>query len=347
MSRIIIFLFSLCFTSSVYAQEIIDTAHVRLSGRNVIGSVSRPSFTTNSEGVVVVQIKVNQYGNVVEALAGVDGTTIPDKGLWNAARIAAMKTNFNMSAEAVPLQIGTITYSYKRTETNDDSSFQDNKSLVFTPVKEIVEAEGHESYMIKAKYVKTYDLSKLIILVEEDDYIIPIQLVKNDLGAEKRFLSLNLKAGDVLFIRGSRNKIFVDYEYYYGLIGSTILKVEVTNSKNESHSVSKSDSVPFQLVEEKPSFKGGDANEFSKWVNSRLVYPESAKKKGVEGRVTVQFTIKADGSMSNVAVLRGIDDALDAEAVRVVSSSPKWKPGRNRDRSVDVTYTFPVIFQLR
>lgn len=107
------------------------------------------------------------------------------------------------------------------------------------------------------------------------------------------------------------------------------------------------EAIPFQLVEQKPSFNGGDANEFSKWVNSRLVYPEIAKENGVQGRVTLQFTVEADGRVTNVRVLRGVDESLDKEAVRVVSSSPKWKPGRQRDRAVKVTYTFPVIFQLR
>ena len=107
------------------------------------------------------------------------------------------------------------------------------------------------------------------------------------------------------------------------------------------------EAIPFQLVEQKPSFNGGDANEFSKWFNSRLVYPEIAKENGVQGRVTLQFTVEADGRVTNVRVLRGVDESLDKEAVRVVSSSPKWKPGKQRDRAVKVTYTFPVIFQLR
>ncbi len=107
------------------------------------------------------------------------------------------------------------------------------------------------------------------------------------------------------------------------------------------------EAIPFQLVEEKPSFNGGDANEFSKWVNSKLVYPEIAKENGVQGRVTLQFTVEANGAVTNVKVLRGVDSSLDKEAVRVVSSSPKWKPGKQRDRAVKVTYTFPVIFQLR
>lgn len=105
--------------------------------------------------------------------------------------------------------------------------------------------------------------------------------------------------------------------------------------------------IPFAFVEEKPKFQGGDANSFSKWVNSKLVYPEIAKENGVQGRVTLQFTVGTDGSVSNVTVLRGVDPSLDKEAVRIVSSSPKWTPGRQRERPVKVTYTFPVIFQLR
>ncbi len=107
------------------------------------------------------------------------------------------------------------------------------------------------------------------------------------------------------------------------------------------------EAIPFQLVEEKPSFRGGDANAFSKWVNERLVYPEIAKENGVQGRVMLQFTVNPDGTVSNVRVLRGVDPSLDKEAVRVVASSPKWTPGKQRDRAVKVTYTFPVIFQLR
>jgi len=107
------------------------------------------------------------------------------------------------------------------------------------------------------------------------------------------------------------------------------------------------EAIPFAFVEEKPKFQGGDANTFSKWVNSKLVYPEIAKENGVQGRVTLQFTVNTDGSVSNVIVLRGVDSSLDKEAVRIVSSSPKWTPGRQRERPVKVTYTFPVIFQLR
>ncbi|MBR1705627.1 MAG: energy transducer TonB [Bacteroidales bacterium] len=107
------------------------------------------------------------------------------------------------------------------------------------------------------------------------------------------------------------------------------------------------DELPYVVVEQKPTFQGGEANAFSKWVNSHLVYPEVAKEIGVQGRVILQFTVDTDGRVINVKVLRGADETLDREAVRVVSSSPKWVPGRQHDRAVRVSYTFPVIFQLR
>ncbi len=126
------------------------------------------------------------------------------------------------------------------------------------------------------------------------------------------------------------------------------LGVEIMDYVEEvQEEVIEEEAIPFQIVEVKPSFQGGDANAFSKWVAANLVYPEIAKENGVSGRVMLQFTVNPNGKISDVKVLRGVDASLDKEAVRVVSSSPKWEPGRQRDRAVKVTYTFPVIFQLR
>ncbi|MBQ0044210.1 MAG: energy transducer TonB [Bacteroidales bacterium] len=144
------------------------------------------------------------------------------------------------------------------------------------------------------------------------------------------------------------DEIQVDDDMFMNLEDNDNLGVEISDYVEEvEEEVIEEEAIPFQLVEEKPSFNGGDANEFSKWVNGRLQYPEIAKENGVQGRVTLQFTVETDGRVTNVKVLRGVDPSLDAEAVKVVSSSPKWKPGKQRDRAVRVTYTFPVIFQLR
>lgn len=104
--------------------------------------------------------------------------------------------------------------------------------------------------------------------------------------------------------------------------------------------------IPFSIVEDKPAFRGGDANTFTKWVYDNIVYPELAIENGIQGRVTVQFTIDKDGSVKDVHVLRGADSTLDKEAVRVISKSPKWSPGKQRGKAVKVKYTFPIIFKL-
>ena len=107
------------------------------------------------------------------------------------------------------------------------------------------------------------------------------------------------------------------------------------------------DAVPFSEIEVKPGFNGGDANEFSKWVNSHLSYPEQAKADKVQGRVVIQFVVGADGVVRDAKILRGVREDLDTEALRVISASPKWEPGRQNGEAVPVTYTFPIVFQLR
>ena len=143
------------------------------------------------------------------------------------------------------------------------------------------------------------------------------------------------------------DEIELEDDMFMNLEDNANLGVEIMDYVEVQEEAVEEEAIPFQLVEEKPSFNGGDANMFSKWVNERLVYPEIAKENGVQGRVTLQFTVEKDGRVTKVKVLRGVDPSLDKEAVRVVSMSPKWKPGKQRDRAVPVTYTFPVIFQLR
>lgn len=142
--------------------------------------------------------------------------------------------------------------------------------------------------------------------------------------------------------------IMVDDDLFINLEDNANLGVELVDYIEViDEDVTGEEALPFILVEVKPTFNGGDANEFSKWVNQRLEYPQVCIENGRQGRVILSFTIKADGSLADAKVLRGVDPALDKEALRVVNSSPKWTPGKQRDRAVPVTYTFPVIFQLR
>ncbi len=115
----------------------------------------------------------------------------------------------------------------------------------------------------------------------------------------------------------------------------------------EEKAAEKKEPVPFQHLGQKPGFNGGDANEFSKWVAANLKYPEKFRQSKVQGRVTLQFTITEKGEVTDVRVLRGVNEELDKEALRVVSASPRWTPGKDKNGNiVPVIFTFPVLFQL-
>lgn len=103
---------------------------------------------------------------------------------------------------------------------------------------------------------------------------------------------------------------------------------------------------PFIRVEEMPEFPGGEI-ELLKYINEHVVYPEVAKENNIQGRLTVQFCVKADGSIGEIIVLRGVDPELDNEARRVISELPKFKPGKQGGKAVPVWYTVPINFQLK
>ena len=102
----------------------------------------------------------------------------------------------------------------------------------------------------------------------------------------------------------------------------------------------------FKSVEEQPEFPGGTA-KLLEYVQKNLKYPMMARESDIQGRVFVGFIVEKDGSITNVQVLRGIGGGCDEEAVRVVQSLPKFKPGKQRGNPVRVQYTLPIVFKLQ
>ena len=119
------------------------------------------------------------------------------------------------------------------------------------------------------------------------------------------------------------------------------------NFEAQASEAPEQDALPFNTIEIKPSFNGGDDSEFAKWFYSQIKYPEQAIKDKVQGRVLVQFTIGTDGAVRDVKLQKGVREDLDAEVLRVVETSPKWKPGSQDGKAVPVTYSFPVVFKLQ
>ena len=105
--------------------------------------------------------------------------------------------------------------------------------------------------------------------------------------------------------------------------------------------------VVFMVVETMPEFPGGQQALF-KYLSENVKYPVIAQENGIQGRVICQFVVNKDGSIVDVEVVRsGGDASLDKEAVRVIKSMPKWKPGKQRGKAVRVKYTVPVNFRLQ
>ena len=107
------------------------------------------------------------------------------------------------------------------------------------------------------------------------------------------------------------------------------------------------DIVPYTSVEVKPTFNGGDADAFVKYVQQNLKYPQRAIENEEQGRVTVNFVVDQNGKIQNAKVVKGVSELLDAEALRVINNSPDWTPAKQGGKNVPVTYSIPVVFALR
>lgn len=95
-----------------------------------------------------------------------------------------------------------------------------------------------------------------------------------------------------------------------------------------------------------PQFPGGEAALID-FIKQNLRYPSVAAQNGIEGRCIIRFVVDKDGNVTNVESIRGLDEACDAEAMRVVKAMPKWKPGRQKGENVPVYYTIPIVFKLQ
>ena len=106
------------------------------------------------------------------------------------------------------------------------------------------------------------------------------------------------------------------------------------------------DNPVFEVVEQMPEFPDGGMPGLMQFLSKNIRYPVNAQKNGTQGRVTVQFIVNVDGSISHIGIIRGADPELDGEAVRVISTMPNWKPGMQKGKAVRVKYTVPVMFRL-
>ena len=122
------------------------------------------------------------------------------------------------------------------------------------------------------------------------------------------------------------------------------LKKNDADEPSSQKAVVSQDSI-YRVSEVMPQYPGGP-NEMMKYIQENIKYPQSAKDNKIEGRVFVSFVVEKDGSITNAAVIRGIDKECDAEALRVVSSMPKWNPGQQDGKNVRTQFTIPIIYKF-
>ena len=161
-------------------------------------------------------------------------------------------------------------------------------------------------------------------------------LVDGRPGLNVSFPQMDIAVGDTLTVSGRRT-------VYNGttieMAGGHLLRK--ANGPHHAEEVEKAKSPDLW-----PTFKGQGADAFAAWVTAHLKYPKDAKAAHIDGTVKLKFVVGSNGGVQEVEVLQGVFPSLDAEAVRVVKSSPKWKPGIKNGKPCRVTYTLPVIFSL-
>ena len=148
---------------------------------------------------------------------------------------------------------------------------------------------------------------------------------------------------DILDIVTNDTKITTDIsfdEFEEGMeITTQVVEVEEEEEVEED--------APFIKVEKMPTFQGGDLNKFRNWVQSKVRYPQIAQENNISGRVFLMFVVERDGTLTNIQVLQTPDSSLSDEAIRVLKTSPKWKPGKQRNQTVRVKYTLPIDFRIQ
>ena len=200
--------------------------------------------------------------------------------------------------------------------------------------------------------------ARIICLDKDDSQEAPLFIIDGKKSTKEQLLALDSKTIDHIDVL--KDKAAVEL---YGEEGKNGVVIVTTKGKKAlTHGNAKVDSTKeaevvvaeavdpayekvFDVVEQMPEFVGGQA-ELMKFLAENVHYPEAAYKVGKQGRVIVTFIVEADGSVSNAKIVKKVSDELDAEALRVIGTMPKWKPGMQNGKAVRVKYTIPITFRL-
>lgn len=220
-----------------------------------------------------------------------------------------------------------------------------NYSMIKNRIKMMSKIKS--SKIASLKYLPGLLLAMILTLVfacEQKEVSDPI------LGTESEVLNLTIIDENQLKIEGNA----VDIERVTRMMSGSN-EFDLKKDSNGYLVLQKKKNIPrvltgneqiFFIVEVMPEFPGGE-NALRQFISNNVKYPEAAQQKGIQGRVYVTFVVDKEGNTANAKIVRGVDPSLDMEALRVVNSLPKWKPGYQKGEAVNVSYTVPINFALK
>lgn len=185
---------------------------------------------------------------------------------------------------------------------------------------------------------KTVEIMDMGTVAVEEDIV---EITRQDQKPPEPMKQTIAVVSDIINVVKNEAKITTNFDFAdYDEKAIVVQQVKVVEEKAE-------DDAPFVIVEDMPKFQNGDLNTFRNWVMGRIKYPAIAAENGISGKVILVFVIEKDGTLTNIQSLQSPDRSLTDEAVRVLQTSPKWSPGKQRGVPVRVKYTLPVDFKIQ
>nr|WP_319266827.1 M56 family metallopeptidase [uncultured Draconibacterium sp.] len=271
--------------------------------------------------------------------------------MWMLKR--AIRENHEYLADHAVLNSGISSAQYKQLLLSQtvgvqlDIANNFNSSLVKKRIQMI--SKIRSSKLANLKYIFGFVSLLALIVIFACEQKETLQVTKVEDSNERKItvsilddrMKLNGDQEDLEFLQGllnDKNK----YEFETDSTGNVFL---VKSKEQIPLELDEEDQV-FFIVEEMPEFPGGDI-ALRKFIANSIKYPEIAIEKGIQGKVYVTFVVTGDGKIANAKIARGVDPSIDKEALRVVNTLPKWKPGYQRGKTVNVSYTVPINFVLQ
>lgn len=302
------------------------------------------------------RIKLIKYGlsaPLFILMLVLSSATISNSKAINAIHKKAQKV-FDASAKAVltdtTYKTTIITYDPKKDKLPADTVPEENKNQVFSAVEHSPTFPGGQAgfekylasnlkYPAEAVKNKVQGRSIITFVVEKDGSLSDIKVVRS-VGSGTDEEAIRVLKASPKWSPGVQNKRKVRVQYTVPINFSMAKE----NKVGAISPATKSDQV-YTEVDQYPGFPGGD-KEFYKWLSANVKYPKDARAKNIQGRVILTFVVEEDGQLTGFKILKGVSPDIDKEALRVMSTSPAWKPGIHDGQPVKTAYTIPLNFAL-